>query len=131
MMTLIYTFFPYAQTLEYVYHFQKGPENSMKLMKKKLKRCIKKTFHYIFSFIIPHFTTRLKSLAPTMGGLHPLSTAPCQKIEALKLLILFHHTFLKSLQSWYSTSHNVIIVLHLIIKYIGMYRCIISTTAYI
>lgn len=98
---------------------------------KKLKRCIKKTFHYIFSFIIPHFTTRLKSLAPTMGGLHPLSTAPCQKIEALKLLILFHHTFLKSLQSWYSTSHNVIIVLHLIIKYIGMYRCIISTTAYI
>ena len=34
MMTLIYTFFPYTQTLEYVYHFWKGTENSMKLMKK-------------------------------------------------------------------------------------------------
>ena len=134
MMTLIYTFFPYyTQTLEYVYHFGKGTENSMKLMKKikymNKKDISKFTFHYLV--IIPHFTTRLKSLAPTMGGLDPLSTAPCQKIEALKLLILFHYTFLKSLQSWYSTSHNVIIVLHLIIKYIGMYRCIISTTAYI
>ena len=55
---------------------------------KKWKICIKKdilkfTFHYLV--IIPHFTTRLKSLAPTMGGHHPLSTAPCQKIRGTQV----------------------------------------------
>ena len=55
---------------------------------KKIKDMYKKdilkfTFHYLV--IIPHFTTRLKSLAPTMGGLHPLSTAPCQIIRGTQV----------------------------------------------